>query len=100
MKIPNKLKIGARIVPVKRKSYGDISGSWAQYDDWACEIRIQNDRDVSPNNLEQGLLHEIVECLNTKHQYNLQHPVIQSLSENLYQVLVDNKLHFDGEGKL
>jgi len=46
---------------------------------------------------EEALLHEIIECLNIKQEYKLEHRVIQGLGENLYQVLKDNKLYFGDE---
>jgi len=37
-----------------------------------------------------AMLHEILEALNTQHEYDLAHNIIASLSTCLYQVMKDN----------
>lgn len=38
----------------------------------------------------EGVLHEIVEALNSQFELKLEHPKITTLSQGLFQVLVDN----------
>ena len=97
MKIPKSLKVGGRTVPVIRKPSTEMSGEMGFYNDWAGAIWITDDIEIAPQQNDITLLHEIIECLDKKHEYKLPHPVIQGLAENLYQVLKDNGLDFRGK---
>jgi len=94
MIIPKQLKIGGRIVKINRKLSSDMQGDLGFYSDWTGQITIANDLDVDPTQQNVTIIHEVIEFLDKKHQYKLEHDIIQSLSENLYQVLKDNKLVF------
>jgi len=99
MTIPDHLKIGGRVVKIRRCFSVDMNGVSGNYNDWAGIIRISNDADINPEEPKIALIHEIVECLNKRHEYNLEHPIIQGLAENLYQVLKDNRLYFGEDEK-
>lgn len=90
MKLPDSIKVGGRKISVVRRWSSDILGGLAQYNDWKGEIAISKDVDVSEQQVMVALIHEILECLNARHEYQLEHHVIQSLAETLYQVIVDN----------
>jgi len=97
VKIPKSLKIGSRNIKVLRLLSSGMGGHSGSYQDWTGIIRIANDVDMGKGLAEEALLHEIIECLNIKQEYKLEHRVIQGLGENLYQVLKDNKLYFGDE---
>ncbi len=90
MKIPRTIKIGGRNITIERMLSSDMEGETGSWSNWRDRIRIANDPDLSLQSSYVTLIHEIIECINVKHQYNLQHSVIQGLAENIYQVLVDN----------
>jgi hypothetical protein len=48
------------------------------------------DTDPCESRRDETLIHEILEVLNYHHELSLPHPHITTLSEGLYQVLVDN----------
>ena len=97
MKIPDKLKIGGRWVPVLRMLSTEMGGEMATYSNWTGIIKITNCPEQHPQQEDVSLLHEIIECLDKRFQYELKHPIIQGLAENLYQVLRDNDLDFRGK---
>ena len=90
MKLPKQLKIGGHTVPVTLKADLSADGYYV-HDSDTIELR----EELSPVMREQTLLHEIFHCLNSE----LDHVVLESLSQQLYQVLVDNKLFFTGKEK-
>ena len=94
MKIPDKIKIGGRQVNIE--VVGDeIINAGGTFNDWFNRIQLNTqDSEDNPGRVEQDLLHEIVECINTRYELKLEHPVITIFSEVLYQVLVDNPLRF------
>ena len=55
-------------------------------------LTIGIDKGLQVSRRREVLLHEILEALNYHLELNLEHPVINQLSEGLYQVLADNKL--------
>ena len=92
MEIPESIKIGGRTIEIKRKTSSAMQGELGFYSSWIGRIEIANDPDIDPEQQYVSFIHEIIECLNEKHQYKMEHPVIQGLAENLYQVLKDNKV--------
>lgn len=93
MKIPNQIKIGAHDVEVRLVNADEISdGDMGQSFQPANLIKLCNGYPKSQ--VEESLLHEIVENVNSTHELNMEHRVIQSLSACLYQVLHDNRLKF------
>ena len=87
MKIPKQLKIGGHVYKVVLKK-GPISDSDEQgyVDDEKGEIVLRSN--VPKSHLETSLIHEILHCLNSV----MNHELIDSLSEQIYQVFKDNKL--------
>ena len=79
MSIPKNLKIGGHQIKVL------IKPMWKGGDN---EIWIK--AELSDTQMESTLVHEILHGINS----TLDHVVLDSLSEQLYQVLKDNKLKF------
>jgi len=83
MEIPKKLKIGGHIFKVKVRDYKE------DYGDLDMETStITINKKLPQTNKESTLLHEIFHAINT----TLNHELLDSLAEQLYQVLHDNKL--------
>lgn len=91
MKIPSKLKIGGHIIAVEvvKKTDNNNCGEWQPF-----ENRIQLDANQPQSQLEVTLLHEIIHAINISIE---DHALVESLSQQLYQVMVDNKLVFNGK---
>lgn len=89
MKIPKKLRIGGHTITIKEV---DIStGASAEWDIYKNEIRI--DPTLPQSQKEAGLIHEIFHVLNQVMTIdNSFHATLESLSEQLYQVLSDNNM--------
>jgi len=84
------LKIGGHIVNVEYKLLPDANG---EFDYETNTITISTD--ISPSHQQAALLHEILHCLNStldSHDYG--HAFLDSLAEQLYQVLSDNSVCF------
>ena len=94
MRIPSRLKISGRMVKVEKHSSIDMDGYMGCFTPWANRIRIAIDPELDGQQHGVSLIHEIIECLNERHEYKIPHPVITGLAENLYQVLRDNDLDF------
>lgn len=88
MKIPKTLKIGGHTVPIKILPALPADGYYV-HDSSHIELR----KELNSSMKEQTLLHEIFHAINSE----LDHPLMESLSQQLYQVLKDNKLYFDGK---
>lgn len=85
---PNQLKIGGHVFNVVRANLPDKVG---ETDTPACTITI--DSEVQPSIAGSTLIHEIFHaCNSTLGESKLGHALIDSLSEQLYQVLSDNGL--------
>jgi hypothetical protein len=86
MKIPNKLKIGAHVYEVVVAK--DL------FEGTTCGIQLRKDNKIGINAelpvSHQGatLLHEILHAINSE----LDHTILDSLAEQLYQVLSDNRM--------
>lgn len=90
MKIPNKIKIGGHIIKIDiSKELKDLNG---QADTSTNTIRIC--KLLPQSQKESTLIHEIFHFLNTTFDGpdSITHALIDSLSEQLYQVLSDNKM--------
>lgn len=86
-KIPKKLKIGAHTFKIVEKNM-EMCGSCSR-DDNTIEIR----KGLSQSQKEVTLIHEIFHAINTEFGGDkASHIVLDSFSEQLYQVFVDNKL--------
>lgn len=90
MKIPNKLKIGGHTVEVKLVDNieGGNLGLWDPK-----ENLIVLDKTQPASQIEVTLIHEVLHAVNIL----TDHEKLEYLSQALYQVIVDNKLHFTGK---
>lgn len=87
MKIPTKLKIGGHMVTVLEKEMDDCG----TFDDEKMTITINSKMPQSRK--ESTLIHEIMHVFNsTLSESREGHSLQDSLAEQLYQVLKDNKL--------
>jgi hypothetical protein len=96
MEIPETIKIGAHVFTVemvqnlRNENGGGVCGMCNGAE---CRIRINPGYPQSTN--EATLIHEVIEAINYLYELGLEHQQITSLEEVLYQVLKENKLHFD-----
>lgn len=99
MQIPEKIKIGWRTYNIEQGEHrsgnngGDLYGE-IQYE--KDQIYIYEGQ--SEENKRVTLLHEILHgifFMTGQSEYRNNENLVTLLSENLYQVLKDNKLHFD-----
>lgn len=92
MNIPNTIKVLGHDYHVviidssETDPYGSMNPS-------TNTIRLNKNKVQSQ--IDSTLLHEIIEALNHDLELRLEHNQISSLEAGLYQVLKDNKLHFD-----
>lgn len=83
MKFPKELKIGGHKFTVVLKELEKDLGCT----DYTKNI-ITIDINLPQDQKEATLIHEIMHCMNT----TLEHQLLDSLSEQMYQVLKDNNL--------
>ena len=89
MKIPKQLKIGGHIVKIIINQ--ELDGKNGETNWKNNEIKIC--KTIPQSQKEATLIHEIFHILNTTIGENPDHhALIDSLSEQIYQVLSDNKL--------
>jgi hypothetical protein len=89
MKIPKKLKIGGHIVKIEQ---GDFEGDFLGRSDTTENVIKLQDK-MCQSQKEATLLHETLHFLNTTWGDTLLgHIALNSIGEQLYQVLKDNKL--------
>ncbi|MBU0959139.1 MAG: hypothetical protein KKB31_04295 [Nanoarchaeota archaeon] len=93
MEIPPSLKIGGHKIKIEFNdtAHGDGKGSFNNYHNL---IRLEKENDTPEDNVAECFLHEIFEAIKKKNNLELSHIELTVLSENLYQVLHDNKLNF------
>ncbi len=96
MQIPETIKIGGKDFKI------EYDTTIITDEGYACRGRsraakqlIQLNPDYPQQTIDCTLLHEILEALNTNSEIGLEHKQISQLEECLYQILKDNKLHFD-----
>ena len=89
MKIPSSLKIGGHVVNVLLiDGMGNDCGSFDLTDN-----TIRLDKTMTRDNIEVTFIHEILHTLNhTLDSDVMGHAFIESISEQLYQVLKDNDM--------
>lgn len=87
MKIPKKLKIGGHIYKIIWKDDWGDNNDLGKTDFVREEIWL-NKLLMSQTAKESTLIHEILHAINT----TLNHELLDSLAEQLYQVLADNRL--------
>lgn len=91
MIIPKQIKIGAHLINIE---VCEIPGG---HDGEYCnEINtIKINQKLPPDQQEATLIHEILHACNAViGESEIFHALLDSLSEQLYQVLKDNQLHF------
>ena len=86
MKIPKQLKIGAHIVKVREIEMVDDTACSGDTQYVSGEIRIN--KDLTQTRKESTLIHEAMHHINT----TLNHELLDSLSEQIYFFLKENKL--------
>jgi len=86
MKLPTKLKIGGHTITVREMEMVDDTRCCGEASYAVGEIRIN--KDLPQTQKEASLIHEVLHFLNT----TLDHALLDSLAEQMYQVLKDNKL--------
>lgn len=90
MKIPRVLKVGGHYITVTQteQMVDDADGSWL-----ASDNTIKLKKQLPPTQKEVTLIHEILHCINV----SVKEIEIEYLAQALYQVILDNKLVFDGK---
>jgi hypothetical protein len=87
MTIPKKLKIGGHVITVKLKKMTDCGAFYNAKN--LIEIR----EDLPQSQKEATLIHEIFHAINSVFgDSESSHVILDSFSEQLYQILVDNKM--------
>jgi Zn-dependent peptidase ImmA (M78 family) len=90
MIFPKTLKIGGHTIALKLvdKTENRNCGEWDPF-----KNLIEIDKNQPMSQQEVTLVHEILHAVCV----TLEHDKVEMLSQHLYQVLKDNKLHFDGK---
>lgn len=90
MKIPKTLKIGGHTFKIDLKS--DLKGELGSCD--SVKNIIEIDSNAVQSQQEATLIHEIFHAINTTLDggHNFSHALLDSISEQFYQVLKDNKM--------
>lgn len=83
MKIPKRLKIGGHLVTVRFSKDIEDNG----FSD-TVKNEIVINANLPQSQREATLIHEVLHFLNT----TIKHDLLDSLSEQIYQVLSDNKI--------
>ena len=86
MKIPKQVKIGGHILKVRELEFADDENLCADNSYVQNEIRIN--KKLPQSQKEATLIHEAMHTMNT----TMEHCLLDSLSEQLYQFLKDNNL--------
>lgn len=89
MNIPNQIKVGGHLIQVK---YAKLENDLANFD-WNTNT-ITICEDIPESQKEAVLLHEIMHVMVSSFDDGMGHAFMDSLSQQLYQVLKDNKLCF------
>ena len=93
MIIPDKIKICGKtyIIEIRNnRCTTDGVDFGASGSNWSQKIWIDNDQHIESQ--EGALFHEVIELISREMDFKLDHLVISTLSNILYQVLKDNKL--------
>lgn len=88
MKIPKKLKIGSHTFKILKGRNPHYMGETD-----TKQNKIWIDEDMPQDQQEATLIHEIMHAINTTFgNKDMEHALLDSLSEQMYQVLRDNRL--------
>lgn len=99
MQIPKALNIVGKTFAVKRVK--DLKNDEGELCYGLCDSSkqmISIDPQYPAQMQDSTLLHEVIEAINIMFELGLRHKQIMTLEAGLYQVLKDNKLHFDKVG--
>lgn len=92
MKLPKSIKVGGKqyriIIEDLLKERGQTCFGYCT----PSELEIHISKDIRVEQQKDTLLHEVIEIINSENDLNLIHQTIQTLSTQLYQVLMDNNL--------
>ena len=89
MKIPKRVKIGGHIYKIVLKDWDEEKDD--DYVDGLVSDQkgtIELNRNLKQTAVECTFIHEMLHCMNT----TLNHELLDSLAEQIYQALHDNKL--------
>ena len=92
MKIPSTLKVGAHCFDVEKVTYKEIEEA-GNYDPQYHRIQINVEAGLKTSH-DETFLHEIIEAVNDIAEMNLEHKIINDLSQWLFTIMRDNKLNF------
>lgn len=94
MKIPGKIKILGHEFTIMMVDLSEAE-TYGYMNPNTNIMRLNKNK--AQSQIDSTLLHEILEAVNHNLELQLAHNQITSLEASLYQVLKDNKLHFDEE---
>jgi hypothetical protein len=92
MKIPERIRIGAHEITIQKVKSRE-EREFGSYDRWFSTININND-ETKEDVQAEAFLHEIVEGINATYELKLDHPVITTVSEVLFDTIRRNDLDF------
>jgi len=95
MNIPEKIKIGAHDITIKKVDVKELN-CLGDYNDWFKIIRINVEGSLESTQAE-CILHEIFEAVDKMYGLELEHSKLTVLSEALFQTIRDNDLDFRRE---
>jgi hypothetical protein len=91
MKFPSRLRIGGHSIKVVVCELPEDTDGEFSTDTNIIKIS----KGLTASQKQATLLHEILHALNAYFDEEPYHALLESLSQQLYQVLKNNKLHFD-----
>jgi hypothetical protein len=92
MEIPERVRVGAYEIPVKLvEDLGNDRGCGGEYSPRKLEISLDLAFKVR---IGEIFLHEVLECICSQYDLDIDHHHLMVLSNTLFQVLKDNKLQF------
>ncbi len=93
MKIPDQIKSGGHQIKVEKVLTKEIT-SPGEYNDYYKLIRLRNESDIPESSISEAFLHELFECIKYQNNLEINHTHLTVFSENLFQIIRDNKLDF------
>ena len=94
--IPSEVKIGGHLVTVKFDNLKDANGEF----DWNTNT-ISLEKDLPDDQKQSAFIHECLHAMNSSWgDGDFGHALLDSLSEQIYQLLRDNDIYFYKQDKL
>jgi hypothetical protein len=86
------IKIGGHWYEIKEIDMWSVAHSqdYGSMDFESATIMLNGNSTITESRKNETLLHEILEAINAQHELELPHATLTTLSEVLFQVLVDN----------